>query len=504
MLYLWQDMNILLIWPKFPNTFWSFKYALPFISKKTAFPPLGLATIASFLPKEWEKKLIDLNVETLKEEDVKWADFIFISAMIVQKESVKELIGAAKKSNKKIIAGGPLFTTGYEEFTEDIDHFVLGEAEDIMPALLKDIENNSIKKIYKSDLWPDISKTPLPSWELIKLKKYASIPIQYSRGCPFNCEFCDIILLNGRVPRTKGENQLLGELEYLYEQKWREGVFFTDDNFIGNKEKLKEEILPAIIKWQKSKKYPFTFITQSSINLADDEELMELMTEAGFKTVFIGIETIEEKSLAECGKYQNLNRNLLDSIKIIQNHGLQVQGGFILGFDHDALQIFEKVINFIQKSRIAVAMVGLLQAPPKTRLWQRLKTENRLLGKSTGNNTDFTLNFIPKMNYQSLISGYKGVIEAIYSPKQYFQRLKSFLKEYRPKKVKKQELSFGQFLAFLRSVWVLGIKEKERVYFWRLLFWCVFRRPKLFPVAVELAISGFHFRKVSEKYKGKI
>lgn len=491
-------MKILLVWPEFPTTFWGFKYALPFISKKTAFPPLGLLTVASLLPKKWERKLVDLNTGNLKEKEVQWADFIFISAMIIQKKSVRELIEMAKKFNKKIVAGGPLFTTGHEEFLEDIDHFVLGEAETTLPLFLNDLKNNSLKKIYQSDFWPDIGKTPIPSWELINLKKYASIALQYSRGCPFNCEFCDIILLNGRAPRTKNEKQILKELDSLYRRGWREDVFFADDNFIGNKEKLKEKILPAIIRWQKEKKYPFSFSTQVSINLADDKKLMELMTKAGFNTVFIGIETIGEKSLTECGKFQNLNRNLLRSLKTIQNHGLQIQGGFILGFDNDTPSIFKKVINFIQKSKISVAMVGLLQASPKTRLWQRLKNEGRLLNTSTGDNTDSSLNFVPKMNYQSLISGYKRVVNAIYSPKPYSQRLKSFLKDYKPNDRKKYKLNFNQFSAFLKSIWVLGIKEKERTYFWKLLFWCIFRRPKLFPLAVRLAISGFHFRKVSE------
>ncbi len=298
----------------------------------------------------------------------------------------------------------------------------------------------------------------------------------------------------------KDKKQVLRELDSLYERGWREDVFFVVDNFIGQKAKLKEEILPAIIKWQKEKKFPFSFGTQASINLADDEELMELMVGAGFNTVFIGIETIEEKSLTECGKFQNLNRDLLASIKKIQNHGFQIQGGFILGFDNDAPSIFERVINFIQGSKITMAMISLLQATPKTRLWQRLKTEKRLLGESTGNNTDFTLNFVPKMNYQTLISGYKRVVNAIYSPKQYFQRLKSFLKEYKPKNRKKYKLNFKEVLPFLKSIWILGIKEKERTYFWKLVFWCAFRRPKLFPVAIRLAISGFHFRKVSENY----
>ena len=492
-------MKILLLWPKFPATFWSFKSALPFIAKKSAFPPLGLLTVASLLPQAWEKKLIDLNVEKLKDKDILWADFVFISAMAIQKDSAVELIETVKKFNKKIVAGGPLFTTDYDEFLKKIDHFVLDEGEETLPLFLADLNKGTLKKVYRSDLRPDIKKTPQPSWKLIKLKNYASMCVQYSRGCPFNCEFCDIVFLNGRVPRTKSKEQILAELDALYERGWREGVFFVDDNFIGNRAELKKEILPAIIRWQEEKHFPFTFNTQVSINLSDDEELMDLMLKAGFETVFIGIETVEEKSLNECQKLQNMNRDLLSSIKLIQNRGFQIQGGFILGFDNDNLSIFNRMIDFIQKSKITMAMVGLLQAMPKTRLWQRLKEEKRLLNQASGDNTDGALNFIPKMNRASLLAGYKKVVDHIYAPKQYSQRLISFLKEYEPKKHKRYKMNFGQFNALLRSFWVLGIKEKERFYFWKLLFWCLFRRPKTLPMAVRLAILGFHFRKVAER-----
>ena len=515
-------MKILLLWPKFPNTFWSFKYALPFIGKRAAFPPLGLLTVAALLPKEWDKKLIDLNIQKLTEKDLSLADFVFISAMIVQKESVKEIINLAKKFNKKIIAGGPLFTTGYEEFLEDIDHFVLGEAEVSLPSFLEDFKSGSLKKIYpvreerdftnrlsgeelsnggyKPNQWPDIKQTPVPLWELIDMKKYASMSIQYSRGCPFNCEFCDIVLLNGRIQRTKDKEQILRELDALYNRGWRGSVFFVDDNFIGNKIKLKEEILPALIKWMGKKKYPFDFNTQVSINLADDRELMELMVKASFNTVFVGIESPNEESLKECGKFQNINRNLLESIKIIQNHGLQVQGGFIIGFDKDTPSIFDRMILFIQKSGIMAAMVGLLQAPPKTRLWERLKREKRLIFQPTGSNTDCTINFVPKMNSHFLISGYKRVMNNIYSPKNYYQRLITFLKEYKLRRKENTRFNFSHLSAFFKSIWILGIKEKERLYFWKIFFWVLFRKPKLFPMAIEMAIKGFHFRKISEEY----
>lgn len=492
-------MKILLVWPKFPTTFWSFEYALPFIGKKAAFPPLGVLTVAALLPKSWEKKLIDMNVEKLNDKEIRWADLIFISAMIVQKQSVREIIKGAKKFDKKIIAGGPLFTTGFKDYLGDIDYFVLGEAEVTLPQFLADFKKGNLKKIYKTEEFADIEKSPIPDWNLISLKKYASMSVQYSRGCPFNCEFCDVTLLFGRKQRTKTVDQILAELDALYEGGWRGGVFFVDDNFIGKKDKIKKEVLPAMIEWMEEKNYPFQLNTQASINLSDEEEIIELMTKAGFNTVFVGIESPSEESLAECGKFQNINRDLLSSVRKIQNHGLQVQGGFILGFDSDTPPIFERMIKFIQNSGIVAAMVGLLGALPETKLWKRLKAENRLLGEPTGDNTDCTTNFIPKMDFKILVSGYKRVMRTIYSPKNYYQRVIRFLGQYKPQRKKLSQLNWEKILAFLKSIWQLGIIGKERLYYWKLIFWSIFKKPNLLSKAVELAIYGFHFRKYSEQ-----
>lgn len=494
------SLKILFLWPKYPDTFWSFKYALPFVGKKAAFPPLGLLTIAALLPKDWDKKLVDLNVEELKDNQLQWADYVFISAMIIQKKSVKKIIKRAKKLGKKIVAGGPLFTTGYEEFSKNVDHFVLGEGEITIPHFLKDLNNGCPKKIYEQTEWADITKSPSPQWNLIDIKKYVTMNIQYSRGCPFNCEFCDIVLLNGRGQRAKNKAQVSRELDALYERGWRGNVFFVDDNFIGNSIRLKNEILPSIIQWMEEKKYPFSFNTQASVNLADDEKLMESMVKAGFDTAFIGIETPDEKSLAECSKFQNTKRNLLDSIQKIQRYGLQIQGGFIVGFDNDTSSIFERQINFIQKSGITAAMVGILGALPKTRLYQRLKKEKRLLKASSGDNTDSSMSFIPKMNKKALISGYQKILKTIYSPKNYYERIETFFKNYRPPKRNGFHFRFSQLEPFLKSIWLLGIREKERFYYWKLFFRTLLRKPNLFPLAIDLAIKGFHFRKISENY----
>jgi len=393
-----------------------------------------------------------------------------------------------------------LFTTGYEEF-DGIDHFVLGEAEVTLQPFLEDLEKGYAKHIYTSDERPDIEKTPLPLWSLINMKKYSSMSVQYSRGCPFNCEFCDIIVLNGHKVRTKSKDQVLAELDALCNQGWRGGLFVVDDNFIGNTKKLKLEILPAITEWMDRRKQSFALFTEASINLADDEELMRLMAKAGFNRVFVGIETPNEESLAECNKLPNKNRDLVASVKKIQNHGLEVMGGFIVGFDSDPLSIFKSQISFIQKSGIVTAMVGLLNAPPGTRLFQRLKKENRLLKSFSGDNVDCSINFIPKMNYETLIDGYKHILNTIYSPKQFYERVKIFLKEYKPPKRKVAfQFKFHFVGAVIKSVWILGIREKGRRYFWKLLASSLLKYPRSVPLSMSLAVYGFHFRKIAEKY----
>ncbi|RLC59828.1 MAG: B12-binding domain-containing radical SAM protein [Chloroflexi bacterium] len=496
-------MKILFVYPQYPDAFWSFKYALRFISKKAAFPPLGLLTVAAMLPEEWQKKLVDMNITTLTDEDIKWADYVFISAMIAQQESVKEVIARCGELHTKMVAGGPLFTTGYEQFNlGDVDHLVLGEAEDILPLFLEDLQKGCAQHIYESSEHPEITKTPVPLWELVDMGKYASMNVQYSRGCPFNCEFCDIVILDGHRPRTKDKSQLIAEFEALYGQGWRSSIFIVDDNFIGNKRKLKEETLPAMVEWSQKRKYPFRFFTEASINLADDEELMQLMTKAGFDTVFVGIETTNEESLVECSKVQNVNRDLVASVKKMQNYGLEVQGGFIVGFDSDPVSIFKSQINFIQKSGIVTAMVGLLNAPPGTRLYHRLKKENRLLPYGSGDNTDGTMNFIPKMNQETLITGYKNVVKTIYSAKPYYERIKTFLEEYKPQKPRKAaegKIHFYEIKALIKSMWVLGVKEKGRRHYWGLFSSTLLRKPRLFPLFVTLSVYGFHFRKVAEK-----
>ena len=486
--------SILLVYPKYTETFWSFKYALKIIGKKAAYPPLGLLTIAGMMPKDWDKKLIDMNVEKLKDEDIKKVDYVFISAMIIQKESAVKAIVQIKKIGKPIVAGGPLFTTGWEEFSQ-IDHFVLGESEDTFPLLVNDIKKDTVKKTYINKEFPDIKKSPVPDWSLINTSKYNSLCIQYSRGCPFNCEFCDIVILNGRIPRFKTKEQIISELDAIYNQGWRGGVFFVDDNFIGNKARVKKDQLPAIIKWQKERNYPLSFNTQASINLADDPELANLMVEAGFTTVFVGIETPDSKGLSECGKHQNENRDLVLSVKKIQNAGLEVQGGFIVGFDSDKTSIFQRQIDFIQKSGIVTAMVGVLIALPKTRLYKRLSETNRITEETLADNTKFSsLNFVPKMDKETLLNGYKKILKTIYEPKNYYERIKTLIREFKPPKRGLQKLKLYHIKALLYSFWTLGIKNRGRYYYWKLILWSLFKHPRHFPYTIGFSIIGIHFR----------
>jgi len=494
-------LRVLLVYPQNPDTFWSYKHALKFISRKAAFPPLGLLTVAAMLPDEWEKKLVDMNVTALTDRDLHWADYVFISAMVVQQDSAREVINRCKKLGKTTVAGGPVFTPGYEElgFVDDVDHIIFAEAENILPLFLEDLQKGCAKHIYTSQERPDIRTSPVPLWSLVDKKKYESLSIQYSRGCPFNCEFCDIVVMNGHIPRTKDESQILAELDTLYDQGWRGTVFFVDDNFIGNKRKLKAEILPAITRWTEEKKHPFSFLTEASINLADDEELMRSMVAVGFDAVFVGIESPNEASLVECNKLPNKERDLLASVKKIQNHGFQVYGGFIVGFDSDPPSIFDSQIRFIQKSGIVTAMVGVLMAPPGTGLYKRLKKENRLLRGGTGDNTDGSTNFIPKLGRERLASGYRQILNAIYAPKPYYERIKTFLREYRPESRRRGHTSPRRIQALVKSMWVVGIREKGRIHYWRLFLWTLLRKPRHFPLSIAFAIQGFHFRKVAEK-----
>ncbi len=490
-------MNILMVYPEFPETFWSFKHALSFIGKKASSPPLGLATVAAMLPKDWQIRLVDLNIAKIKPADLQWADFVFVSGMVVQRPSAMKVIQMAKKAGKKVVAGGPLFTSEYENFPE-VDYLVLNEAEITLPRFLTDLEEGHPQRVYQTSDHPDITQTPVPAWELVDMKQYDSMSIQFSRGCPFNCDFCSVTALLGHRPRLKTVEQIIAELDKLYSLGWRRNIFFVDDNFICNKKILKETILPALIDWRRGKT-GCLFITEASINLADDPELMDLMVKAGFVSVFIGIETPSEEGLTECHKSQNRNRNLIESVKLLQHKGLQVMGGFIVGFDSDSPSIFQKQIDFIQNSGIVTAMVGLLQAPYGTELYRRMQNEGRLIDEMNGDNADGLTNIIPKMDLRELQEGYQRIIRDIYSPGPFYQRVKTFLQDYQPLK-SPVHLEWQEILAFFRSIYWLGMRGKERLEYWRLFFWALIKQPQKFTLAITFTIYGYHFWHVFEHH----
>lgn len=489
-------MNILMIYPKFPDTFWSFKHALGFIGKKSSMPPLGLLTVASLLPGSWQKRLIDLNVESLPEKCLAWADMVFLSSMAIQRESAMEIIGRCKREGVPVVAGGPFPSSEPGEFY-DADYLVLDEAEMTLPTFIRDLTEGRPRRVYKAEGFCDLTATPAPMWSLIRMEKYASMTVQFSRGCPFNCEFCSVTVLFGNEPRMKTPGQLIVELDGLYEAGWRGSIFLVDDNFIGNKKYIKKELLPELVEWRKGK-LGCAMFTEASINLADDGELLDLMANAGFDSVFIGIESPDEACLAECRKVQNSNRNLLDNVRTIQRAGIEVLGGFIVGFDSDTQASFGRLVEFIQKSGIVSAMVGILQAPHGTRLFDRLSREKRLLGSTSGDNVDGTTNIIPKMGIDSLLAGYRSIVEHIYSPSNFYERIREFLQNAKIPKVRYQ-YDMSRISAFVKSLFWLGIWGRERLNYWRLIIWTVLHHPKLLPRAITLAIYGYHFRRIVEQ-----
>jgi radical SAM superfamily enzyme YgiQ (UPF0313 family) len=491
-------MKVLLINPEFPDTYWSFRHALPFEGKRCAFPPLGLLTVSSLLPPSWERRLIDLNVESLKTSDIDWADIVFATAMLVQKESLKKVVNRCKKRGKRVVVGGPYITTTIEELP-DADHIFIGEAETTLPQFVKDLANGDAKRSYQAVEKPPLSATPLAHFHLANLKRYSAMCVQYSRGCPFSCEFCDIIEIYGRVPRTKSNQQMLAEFQALLDLNWRGSVFIVDDNFIGNKKNVRQ-LLPALAEWQKRNGYPFSLLTESSVNLADDVQLLESMRDAGFRRVFLGIETPVKESLEEAQKSQNRG-NLLDAVSKIQSYGMEVMAGFIVGFDNDPEDIFERQIDFIRNSAIPLAMVGLLNALPDTQLWRRLEREGRLLGEASGNNTNCSLNFKTRMDPAVLIEGYQSIMRTIYSPREYYQRALESMKRTAQEFVEPQHYHFVSALAaFTRVLLRLGVFDRERREFWRFFTQTMREDRAKIAESLRLAAMGYHFRKLNEAY----
>lgn len=488
-------MNILLVYPRFPDTYWSFHYALEFQGKRAAQPPLGLMTVAALLPPSWSKRLIDTNVERLREKDLAWADVVFLSGMHVQQKDLTAIVRRCRARGLRTVVGGPITSSvGREEL--GCDHVAIGEAEELMAELASDLEKGTARAEYQAAEKPSMERSPLPDLSLIRMKRYSTMTVQYSRGCPFSCEFCDIIEIYGRRPRTKAVAQVIAELDQLYVAGWRGPVFIVDDNFIGHKARAKV-LLAAMAEWQRAHDYAFRFITEASLNLSDDAELMQAMKDAGFASVFLGIETPDEGSLAATNKHQNTRRDLLESIALIQGYGMEVMGGFILGFDTDREDIFERLVEFIQKSGIPIAMVGLLQAMPGTQLFRRLAGEGRILHAGGGNNTGCELNFLPRMNPERLMEGYRSVLRQIYASDSYYQRVRQYLQRCRPRY--RANLSPGNVRALVLSMIRQGILAKGRLSYWRFFLVAATRYRRSFGAAMTMAVMGYHFQMVTER-----
>ncbi len=492
-------MKVLLVYPYFPDTYWSFRHALKFEGKRAAFPPLGLLTVSAMLPDDWDRRLVDMNVEQLKTADIEWADMVFVSAMIVQNESMEEVVKLCREKGKRVVVGGPYVSTSSERMPE-ADHIFIGEAETTLPEFINDLELGIARKIYKADERPSLLNTPVPDFGLIDMKQYSAMNVQYSRGCPFQCEFCDIIEIYGRVPRTKSNDQMLAELDTLKDAGWRGMVFIVDDNFIGNKKNVRL-FMPDLIEWSRANEFPFSFITEASVNLAEDDSLLQSMEDAGFRRVFLGIETPVEESLKEAQKGQNTHRDLLESIHKIQRYGMEVMAGFIVGFDHDPEDIFDLQMKFIRESGIPLAMVGLLTALPDTQLWRRLEKEGRLLDMSTGNNTDCTINFIPKMDTTRLVEGYKTILRNIYSPREYYKRALDCLSRFHQNRIEPRQTSVIEDVrALYKIILRLGILDRERAAFWNYIYRVIRFYPRDIAHGLTLAAMGYHFRQVTAKY----
>lgn len=494
--------NILLVYPEVPtNTYWSFKYALKFLKKKSAMPPLGLITLAALFPEKYHLKLVDMNIEPLTDRDIQWADTVFVSAMIIQKKSLKKVTESCNRLKTPVVAGGPYPTSGHQEI-DGVDHFVLGEVEDTFRNFLRDLENGSAQKIYHPPPKPDITNNITPRFDLLDMNAYSSMSIQYSRGCPFKCEFCDIWKVYGNKPRVKSAETILRELDVLYQAGWKGPVFMVDDNFIGNKKRVKQELLPALFEWQIKHHHIFRFTTEASINIADDKDLLVAMRDAGFNQVFIGIETPSLEALKETGKLQNLKTDMVNAVQTVQKYSLEVMAGFIIGFDTDNEDIFDRQIAFIQQTGIPQAMVGLLNALPGTELYKRLEKEGRLLSVTPeGNNTHaMTTNFTTLMGHERLKEGYQKVLAAIYDSnlKNYFYRCSKLLDSIERSPHFQREVRLAEMSILFKSLFRQPFTAYGRQYIKFIIRNLLYHRDTI-AEAVRFCIIGHHFHTITQE-----
>ena len=494
--------KVLLVYPKFPPTFWGLQYAVRLLGKKAVMPPLGLLTIAGMLPSGYDLKVLDMNVTELTDDDLSRADLVLTSTMIAQQESLREVIERSNRAGRPIVAGGP-YPTSYYEGIEGVDHFVLGEVEDIFSEFITDLERGTARKVYRELTKPSVSRTPLPRFDLIDLQDYNAMTLQFSRGCPFDCEFCDITKLYGRVPRTKTNEQVIAEFDLLYTLGWRGLLFLVDDNFIGNKREAMR-LLPAIASWQKERRYPFLLTAETTVNLASADDLLDAMVDAGFVETFVGVETPNQATLLKTKKMHNTSRHidnyLLTAIRKIQSKGLQVTAGFILGLDGDDEYAFDAQIQFIEQAGIPAAMVGLLSPLSGTDLYKRLQQEGRLLDESIGNNVSLALSFTTEIDRQVLIEGYKRVLRTLYDPdlRNYFDRCLSMIGHVKPNRKISTKVNVSQLLTLGQTA-IRLFCSNHRVACFRFFLTVLRLHPQKLPVAIFYAAVGYHLEKITSQ-----
>jgi radical SAM superfamily enzyme YgiQ (UPF0313 family) len=493
-----KRIKALMVWPRFPSSFWGFQgMTSDLIPEKTLMPPLGLITVAALCPKEWTIRLIDRAFDDLLDADILWADLVMVSGMHVQKDDIQEILGRARALGKRTMIGGPYASSQPELLLSLADHVVVGEPDEVFQQIATDLETGAARRLYTIREKPDVHRTSVPRFELLKIESYASMSIQFSRGCPFQCEFCDIITLYGRKPRTKSPSQTLGELEVLFDLGWRKPVFIVDDNFIGN-HKLALALVQELTQWQQTHDYPFVFYTEASIDLAQRPVLLEAMVRANFFFVFIGIESPSQESLREAKKFQNLRQDPLDCIRFIQGRGLWVTGGFIIGFDSDTEDIFERQIEFIERAAIPWAMAGFLQAPPTTALYDRMLKEGRLIEQSAETSNFEPPNFRTVLPLPVLLDGVRRTLLSIYSASSFYDRAFRSLLQWESGKYQRSPrypVSY-KVRVILRSLWHQGIRSSYRKAYWKFLWqllcrWC-FRPQKLW-LGFTVLLSGHHF-----------
>lgn len=497
-----RTINTLLVYPEFPPSYWGFRYAIELLGKRSAMPPLGLITVAAMFPDHYDLRLVDMNVTELTDADLEWADLVLTSTMVVQKRSLSRVIARANRLDTPVVVGGP-HPTSYSAEIPGAAHYILDEVEESFPRFLADWEAGEAKRLYRAERKPPVSQTPVPRFDLLELDAYSSMALQFSRGCPFDCEFCDITKLFGRVPRTKTNEQMVAELDELYELGWRGPVFLVDDNFIGNKRDALR-MLPSVAEWQRERGHPFGLYTEASVNLAKLEPLMDAMVEAGFSMVFLGIESPNPEALTKTKKVQNTARGdedfLLHAVRTIQAKGLEVSGGFILGLDGDGPEVFEAQVDFIQEAGIPMAMVGLLTAIRGTDLYNRLEAEGRLLEESSGNNVEVRLNFTPELDPEVLISGYRRVLEHLYDPtlSNYFARCWKLLENLGPDTRPARSVGRAEIRALVRSLSRQLLSRQAPAYL-KFLGKTLLHRPRLLPEAIRLGIMGLHFERFTRQ-----